>query len=200
MLAERQRLFREIHDTLAQQFTSIIMHLAAAQINAPNTMQVHVQQAEQTAREGLDEARRIIWDVRPEFLENASLVESIERVAARWSVESAIEVAVAVTGTPCSLASPVEVALLRISQEALNNIKKHSHARHVNLTLSYMSDRLALDVADDGQGFDPAQRGRGFGLKSMRERAEELGGELSIESEQGKGTKIAVTIPILEGL
>jgi signal transduction histidine kinase len=90
--------------------------------------------------------------------------------------------------------------LLRISQEALNNIKKHSHARHVNLTLSYMSDRLALDVADDGQGFDPAQRGRGFGLKSMRERAEELGGELSIESEQGKGTKIAVTIPILEGL
>lgn len=198
MLAERQRLAREIHDTLAQQFTSIIMHLAAAQLNAPDTMQGHVQQAEQTAREGLDEARRIIWDVRPEYLENASLVESIERVAARWSVENAIQVAVSVTGTPSSLPSPVEVALLRICQEALTNIKKHSHARHANITLSYMPDMLALDVADDGHGFDPTRRARGFGLKSMRERAEELGGELSIESEAGKGTKIAVTIPIEE--
>jgi signal transduction histidine kinase len=198
VLAERQRLAREIHDTLAQQFTSIIMHLAAARLGDPATMQARVQQAEQTAREGLDEARRMIWDMRPEQLARASLVESIEGVAARWSVENAVNVAVSVTGAPHPLDSSIDVALLRISQEALHNIKKHTRAQNVNITLSYMPDILALDVADDGQGFDTALDGRGFGLKSMRERAEELGGELTIESEPGKGTKIAVLIPISE--
>ncbi|MCP4544461.1 MAG: sensor histidine kinase [Chloroflexi bacterium] len=198
ILAERQRLAREIHDTLAQQFTSIIMHLAAARLSDPTTIHARLQQAEQSAREGLDEARRMIWDMRPEQLEHASLVESIEGVAARWSVENAVNVAVAVTGTPHPLDSSTDVALLRISQEALHNVKKHACAHNVNITISYMPDILALDVADDGQGFDPALNGHGFGLKSMRERAEELGGELTIESEPGKGTKIAVLIPILE--
>lgn len=198
VLTERQRLAREIHDTLAQQFTSIIMHLAAARLGDPATMQTRVQQAEQTAREGLDEARRMIWDMSPEQLEQASLVESIEGVAARWSVENAASVAMAVTGTPYPLDSSIDVALLRISQEALHNIKKHARAQNVNITLSYMPDILVLDVADDGQGFEPVLDRRGFGLKSMRERAEELGGELTVESEPGKGTKIAVMIPILE--
>jgi signal transduction histidine kinase len=198
VLAERQRLAREIHDTLAQQFTSIIMHLAAARLGDPATVQAHVQQAEQAAREGLDEARRMIWDMSPEQLEHASLVESIEGVTARWSVENAVDVAVTVTGTPHPLDSSIDVALLRISQEALHNIKKHARAQNVNITLSYMPDILALDVADDGQGFDAALDRRGFGLKSMRERAEELGGELTVESEPGKGTKIAVLIPISE--
>ena len=198
MLAERQRLARDIHDTLAQNLTSIIMHLSAARLGDPTTIQTHVQQAEQTAREGLDEARRIIWDMRPESLENASLVENIEGVAARWSVENTVKVAVNVTGTPDPLNASIDLALLRICQEALHNIKKHARARHVNITLSYMPDMLALDVADDGRGFDPARNGRGFGLKSMRERVEELGGELTVESESGKGTKIAVQIPITE--
>jgi signal transduction histidine kinase len=200
VLAERQRLAREIHDTLAQQFTSIIMHLAAARLGNPATVQARVQQAERAAREGLDEARRMIWDMRPEQLEQASLVESIEGVSARWSVENAVKVAVSVTGTPYPLDSSIDVALLRITQEALHNIKKHARARNVNITLSYMPDVLALDVADDGQGFDTARDRRGFGLKSMRERAEELGGELTVESEPGKGMKIAVMIPIPAGI
>jgi len=198
VLAERQRLAREIHDTLAQQFTSIIMHLAAARLSDPATIQTRVQQAEQTAREGLDEARRIIWDMRPEQLEHASLVEGIEGLAARWSVENAVNVDTAITGTPHRLNSSIDVALLRISQEALHNIKKHAQARNVNITLSFMPDILALDVADDGEGFDTTLDGRGFGLKTMSERAEELGGELIIESEPGKGTTIAVSIPISE--
>ena len=94
VLAERQRLAREIHDTLAQQFTSIIMHLAAARLGDPATIQARMQQAEQAAREGLDEARRMIWDMRPEQLEQASLVESIEGVTARWSIENAVNVVV----------------------------------------------------------------------------------------------------------
>ena len=198
VLSERQRLAREIHDTLAQQFTSVIMHLAAARLNAPDVIQTHVQQAEQTAREGLAEARRMIWDKPPGQLENASLVESIEGVAARWSVENDINVEMAVTGTPRTLDASMDVALLRISQEALHNIKKHARAQNVNITLSYMPDILVLDIADDGQGFDTSVGRRGFGLQSMRERAEELGGDLTVESEPGKGTNIAVSIPKLD--
>jgi signal transduction histidine kinase len=198
-LMERQRLARDIHDTLAQHFTSIIMHLAAARLSEPANLQTHIQQAEQAAREGLDEARHMIWDKKREQLEGASLVENIEGSAARWSVENSVHVDMAVTGTPQHLDPSMDLALLRIAQEALHNIKKHARAQNVNITLSYMPDVLALDVADDGMGFDAARlKGRGFGLTSMRERAEELGGELTIESEPGKGTKIAVLIPIPE--
>jgi signal transduction histidine kinase len=198
-LNERQRLARDIHDTLAQHFTSIIMHLAAARLGESASLGTHVGQAEQTAREGLDEARRMIWDKNPEQLEGASLVENIEGTAARWSAENSVHVGMAVTGSPQRLDPSMDLALLRISQEALHNIKKHASARNVNITLSYMPDALALDVADDGQGFDAARSNRrGFGLTSMRERAEELGGELTIESEPGKGTKIAVLIPLPE--
>ena len=146
-----------------------------------------------------DESRRIIWDMRPEQLEDASLVESIEGVAARWSAENRVRVETAVTGTPHPLDEPVETALLRITQEALQNIKKHAKAGDVNITLSYMPDLLALDIVDNGKGFDTSRRnGRGFGLKTMRERAEELGGTLTIESELGKGTAVAVSLPIVE--
>ncbi len=198
MLAERQRLARDIHDTLAQQFTSIIMHLSAARLGKSAAIQTHLQQVEQAAREGLDESRRIIWDMRPEQLEDASLVESIEGVAARWSVENRVRVETAVTGFPHPLDESVETALLRITQEALHNVKKHAKARDVNITLSYMPDLLALDIADNGKGFNTSRNGRGFGLKTMRERAEELGGTLTIESELGKGTAVAVSLPIAE--
>lgn len=198
VLAERQRMAREIHDTLAQHFTSVIMHLAATRLGNPADVQTHVGQAEQTAREGLDEARRMIWDRKPEQLVEASLVEAIEEVAARWSVENAVNVDMAVTGTPQPLDPSMDHALLRISQEALHNIKKHARARKVTITLSYMADALALDVADDGRGFDARANGRGFGLKSMRERVEEIGGELTLESEPGKGTKVAVLVPTPE--
>jgi signal transduction histidine kinase len=197
-LAERQRLAREIHDTLTQQFTSIIMHLSAAGLSDPDTAQARVQQAEQAARDGLDEARRMIWGMRPEQLENDSLVERLEKLVARWSVENDVNVAVTVTGIPKPIDTSINVALLRISQEALHNIQKHACAQNVNITLSYMSDALALDVADDGRGFRHPQERHGFGFKSMRERAQELGGELSIESEPGRGMKVAVSITLAE--
>jgi signal transduction histidine kinase len=198
ILAERQRLAREIHDTLAQNFTSVIMHLSAAKLSSTDAIQTHVEQAEQTAREGLDEARRMIWDKSPGQLENASLIESLEKHAARWSVENDINVAMDVTGDQRTLDAAMDVALLRIFQEALHNIKKHASAKNVNITLSYMPDLLILDIADDGQGFIATKNGRGFGMTSMRERAEELGGELTVESEPGKGTNIAVSIPIMD--
>jgi signal transduction histidine kinase len=198
VMAERQRLTREIHDTLTQQFASIIMHLSAARLGDPAAVPVRLQQAEQTAREGLDEARRIVWDKRPGNLEGASLVEALEQVAARWSVENAVPADLTFTGTPRLLDPTVDFGLLRICQEALQNIKKHARAHSVNITLSYMPDLFTLDVADDGRGMEYEPKGNGFGLKSMRQRAEELGGTLVVESEPGKGTTIAVSLPVRE--
>ena len=193
ILAERQRLAREIHDTLAQDFTSIIVHLTAAKLGGSESATPHIQQAEQTARDGLDEARRIVWAMRPEQLEHSTLVESIEEFAARWSVENSVRVNTAITGTPRPLGPERDAALLRVTQEALNNVKKHANASRVDITLSYMADLVALDIVDDGIGFEEKEN-RGFGLKTMRERVEELRGTLTIES--GDGTAIAVSLSV----
>ncbi|MEM7801726.1 MAG: sensor histidine kinase [Chloroflexota bacterium] len=198
ILAERQRMARDIHDTLAQQFTSIIMHASAARLGDSDAVPTHVQEVELAAREGLENTRRIIWDMRPEQLDQASLVVSIDKVAARWSAENKVRVETIVTGTPHTLTESIETALLRITQEALHNIKKHARAQLVNITLSYMPDRLALDVADNGSGFDVSKKTRGFGLSTMRSRAEEFDGTFSIESELGVGTTVAVSLPIGE--
>ena len=198
VLAERQRLARDIHDTLAQKFTSLIMHLAAARLGDPADIPARIEEAERVARDGLNESRHIIWDMRPELLEQGSLVESIEEIAARWSAENGVKVNTAVTGNLQPLPATAETALLRIAQEALHNIKKHAQAKNVKVTFSYMPNQLALDIADDGVGFQPTSNGRGFGTQTMRERAEELGGTLVIESEAGKGTAIAVSLPIAE--
>jgi signal transduction histidine kinase len=197
-LTERQRLARDIHDTLAQHFTSIIMHLAAAKHGSPEAVQSEVQQAEDAAREGLDGLRRIVLDMRPEQIEKASLIEAVEELAARWSAENGVQVKMKVTGTPRSLSSSAETALLRISQEAMHNITKHAQAKNVNITFSFMEDLFVMDIADDGRGFEPSKIRNGFGMKTMRDRAEELSGTLTIESEQGMGTAIAVSIPISE--
>lgn len=197
-LTERQRLARDIHDTLAQHFTSIIMHLSAAKHSNPESVQSAVQQAENAAREGLAEIRRIVWDMQPEQIEKASLIEAIEELAARWSAENSVQVKMAVTGTPRSLTSSAETALLRISQEAMHNINKHAQAKNVNITFSFMEDIFVMDIADDGLGFEPSKIKNGFGMKTMRDRAEELSGILTIESERGTGTAIAVSIPISE--
>ncbi|HCR72105.1 MAG TPA: hypothetical protein DIW23_11725 [Anaerolineae bacterium] len=197
-LNERQRLARDIHDSVAQHFTSIIMHLSAAKHSNPELVQSAVQQAENAAREGLNEIRRIVWDMQPEQFEKASLVEAVEELAARWSAENNIQVKMKVTGNPRNLTSPTETALLRISQEAMHNIKKHAQAKNVNITFSFMEDMFVMDIADDGNGFELSKIQNGFGMKTMRDRAEELSGTLTIESEQGTGTAIAVSIPIAE--
>lgn len=196
VLAERQRLAREIHDTLAQDFTSIVMHLNAAKLNAAESVQ-HIDQAEQTAREGLNEARHLVWALQPE---RASLSQSIETLASRWSAENGIRVNTSLMGSPTALLPEKEAALFRVAQEALTNVKKHARAQHVNITLTYMTDLVALDIVDDGIGFEPAKNfytiAGGFGLKAMRERLEELGGALTIESENG--TALAASLPIEE--
>ena len=201
VLEERQRLAREIHDTLAQGFTSIVMHLEAADQALPDDTAVvekHLNQARDTARRSLDEARRVVEDLRPDLLEQRSLVEAIERASTRWSRETSVPVQVTTTGTAVPLHPDIEVTILRATQEALTNIRKHAQATQVILTLSYMGDVVILDVHDDGVGLngaEPSPYSGGYGLQAMRERAEQLGGSASIESEPGEGTTVVVSVP-----
>jgi signal transduction histidine kinase len=204
VLEERQRLAREIHDTLAQGFTSIVMHLEAAEQGLPGepeTIQRHLDEARRTARDSLEQARRLVWALRPAHLERASLPEALARVAARWSEGLGVEAHVTTTGTGTPLPPEIEVTLLRALQEALTNVSKHAQASQVTVTLSYMDDLVALDVQDNGTGFEPTQAQSatqpvdGFGLTAMRERVEQLGGTLRVESAPGEGTTLAIEIP-----
>lgn len=202
VLAERQRLAHEIHDTLAQGFTSIVMHLEAAEQALPGdeaTVRRHLDFARRTARESLEQARRVVQDLQPQQLEQATLPEAIERVATIWSEETGIDARVAVTGAARPLPPEWEVTLLRTAQEALANIRRHASAHQTSLTLSYMPDLVVLDVQDDGVGVAalPAAAGPegGFGLQAMRERVTQLGGTLLVESAPGEGTTLVVELP-----
>ncbi len=199
MLAERQRLAGEIHDTLAQGFTSIVMHLEAAEqaIGQDDaTVQKHLDRARRTARASLEQARRVVNDLMPEPLEQSSLPEALARVAAQWSGQNDISCTVTCTGDCLPLPPNIEVILLRATQEALNNVAKHARASQVSITLSYMPDVVMLDVQDDGAGMAPGQDG-GVGLNAMRRRLAQVDGSLAIESAPGEGTTLVVTIPLL---
>jgi signal transduction histidine kinase len=200
VLQERQRLAREIHDTLAQGFTSVVVHLEAAESSLPRSNPqglYHLDQARASAREGLSEARRLVWALRPEILEGTPLPEALQRLLGRWKGESGIEIGFACTGEPTVLHPEIELSLLRVSQEALANIRKHARANKVTFTLSYLDDMVLLDVQDNGVGIQNKAEGLGgFGLHSMRERVEALGGSFTVESEAGEGTTLAVGLPL----
>ena len=195
-LDERQRMAREIHDTLAQGLTGIITQLQAAEYVAdePAEWREHHDAAVRLARESLTEARRSVDAMRPEPLEDASLADAVAGIAARWSALHRIEVQVMTTGTERPLPPQAETALLRTAQEALANIAKHARATRAGVTLSYMDHEVALDVRDDGRGLANSTAG-GFGLIAMRQRIEGLAGTLHIESEPGLGTGISACIP-----
>ena len=198
VLQERGRLAQEIHDTLAQGFVSIVTQLEAADKRlSPNEPHVREQldRARATAREGLSESRRLVRALRPELLEGAALPEALGRLAERWSRETGTPARLSVTGTPRPLSVPVEVTLLRAAQESLQNAHKHAGAGSVDLTLSCMEDLVVLDVHDDGAGFGSNGNAGGFGLRAMRERVEQLGGRLLIESHEGEGTTVVVELP-----
>lgn len=207
ILQERQRLAREIHDTLAQDFTSIVMQLEAADQVLPQDDRIvrgHLQKAGDTARAGLAESRRLVQALQPESLEEASLPEVIRRETENWGQETGIKTIYNLTGEPFALRPECEVTLLRAAQEGLMNVRKHAQATQVSVTLSYMDDQVALDVQDDGAGFDPQlpiehtdQFSGGFGLQVMRQRVEQLGGEVILESSPGDGTTLVVQIPVV---
>ncbi len=159
VLDERQRMAREIHDTLAQGLTGIITQLQAAEQAAgdPAGWRRHFEAATRLARDSLSEARRSVEALRPESLETGRLSEALGDAAGRWSALHGISVQVTTTGTARPMQPEAEFALLRTAQEALANVARHAQATRVGVTLSYMEHEVALDVRDDGQGFDPAR-------------------------------------------
>jgi signal transduction histidine kinase len=209
VLDERQRLAREIHDTLAQGLTGIIAQLEAASRakERPAARDKHIETAARLARESLTEARRSVQALHPEPLENARLPAALADVGERWSTVSGVNAQVTATGTTRPLHPAIEVTLLRVTQEALANVAKHAAASRAVVTLSYMDDVVTLDVRDDGVGFaadagavrrnGDAPAVSGYGLTAMRQRVDEYGGTFSVESEPGRGSCVSVSVPAI---
>lgn len=214
ILAERERLAREIHDTLAQGLSSIQLLLRAAERAlaegrtgaadasgtagpAVSAALAHIARAREAAQENLAEARSFVRALTPPDLEHGSLAAALERLCAG---APGPRVRFSLSGTPRVLPTPYEVALLRIAQSALANVVRHARAGRAEITLTFMDTSVTLDVVDDGRGFEPASAAApgdgGFGLPAMRSRAETLGGLFTVESDPGQGTAVAVTLPL----
>jgi signal transduction histidine kinase len=199
VLAERQRLSGEIHDTVAQGFTSIIMLLQAADADVgrePAAAREHLALALQTARENLAEARALVAALAPAGLERGALDGALRRLTDTVPGHLGPPASFEVTGLAVPLPRPAEVMLLRVGQEALANVRQHAQARHVQVRLEYGEGRVGLEITDDGVGFDPGQPGGGYGLPGMRARAEEAGGRLEVRSSPGCGTTVSVVVPV----
>lgn len=194
--AERQRLALEIHDTLAQGFTSVVMLVQAAEAEVghdDDEVRRYLALAERTARENLDEARSLATEVGPTPLQAASLADAIARLTERFQDETSVVARFELTGSPRALEASADVVLLRVVQEALNNVRRHADAKHLSVRLSYLDDGVHVEVDDDGRGFEPAGAD-GFGLRGMRERVSQAGGEVSVRSAPGNGTSVGVRL------
>lgn len=201
VLEERARIARDLHDTVAQGFTGIVVQLEVADDaldRDPTAARAHLDRARASAREGLAEMRRAVRDLRPELLDDVGLSEAVRRTAARWSEATGVPAAVTTSGTPSALPPEAEVALLRAAQEALANVAKHARATAVTVTLAYDGDAVTLRVDDDGIGLaaegGTASAEPGLGLLGMRERLAALGGRLDVASPPGGGTRVAATV------
>ncbi len=199
VLEERNRIARELHDTLEQELAGITMQLDLAVDcfrQAPPVAFRALDAARKMSRHGMVEARRSVWDLRCDLLEQGDLPSALGQIVRPLAPEDGVRIDVKVIGTPVRLAGKIEMNLLRIGQEAVANAFKHGHASQVRIELQYASDRVILKVSDDGLGFGPDQSSSAghFGLLDMRERAEALGSHLQIESAPGRGTQITVEI------
>ncbi|BCL38312.1 AAA family ATPase [Nostoc sp. MS1] len=209
ILEERNRMAREIHDTLAQAFTSIIVHLDAASQRIkldPDAAQSHLKTGRILARSGLADARRSVEALRPQILEEGDLHSALNRLVAQMFSHTSVQVICEAFGESYPLAKEVETNLFRIGQEALTNAFKYANASEIRLELRYerclrraTPTHLVLHIKDNGQGFESSSLsvGRGFGLLGMTERAQRIGAELTIQSHLGQGTEIIVRVETL---
>ncbi|MEJ2739069.1 MAG: GAF domain-containing protein [Dehalococcoidia bacterium] len=206
VMEERNRMAREIHDTLAQGFTGIILQLEAAeQALESNVSEVekHLNKARSLARGSLNEARRSVWNLRSAALEQLSLSEALRQEVFVFAQNNNIKARFDISEEARELPPDIDTAVLRICQEALTNIRKHANATEVKVDLTFDDAEVTLSIRDNGVGLqsEEPKEGetphRGFGLISMQERARNVGGKLELQSEEGKGTFIKVTIPVI---
>ncbi len=205
-LEERARLAAEIHDTLAQGFTSIVLLAkgTAARLDnlSPGAIGENLGLIEHTARESLTDARRLVEALRPAALQNTSLSDAIGRIARRHQEETEIEVRLEVAGNVRPLGGSEDVLLLRATQEALANVRKHARAGTVSIRLEFDEISASVTVGDDGVGFDPDAAPQpvggvvgGQGLELLRDRVRAVAGHLEVRSAPGSGTRITVRLP-----
>jgi signal transduction histidine kinase len=195
--AERERLAGEIHDTLAQGFTSIVTLVQAAESELGRDeaqVRKHLSLALRTARENLAESRALVAALAPEELTESSLTDAIRRQVTRLTEETGVAAEFDVQGDKRPLPTGVEVVLLRTVQESLSNVRKHAEASSVEIVLSYQDSAVVLLVTDDGVGFDPDGPSPGFGLRGMRSRVEHIGGSVSVSSSPGAGTTVELEV------
>lgn len=198
-LAERERLAKEIHDTVAQGLSSIQLLLHAAEQAAPDHPALdRIRLARETAAEDLAETRRLIDELSPAALDGQSLAEALERICLR-AQSPTLSTQLLVEGEPERLPMPVEAALVRIAQSAVANVVQHAQAERMRVTLTYGDTDAHLDIVDDGIGIDPDMlrhpRSGAFGLAAMRSRVEQQGGAMTVESEPGH-TAVTVSFPL----
>ncbi|MDA2813896.1 sensor histidine kinase [Nocardiopsis sp. RSe5-2] len=213
VLAERERLAREIHDTLAQGFSSIQLLLTAAGRalpDRPEAATAHVDRARQAAADNLAEARRLVAALTPPDLEGRSLPDALERLCDTASERHPVTARFHLEGTPVPLPTALEVELLRIAQSALGNTVRHAQAAHADVTLRFTGGApdaeaepgAELEVADDGTGFDaalphaPDAESGGFGLAAMRARMRALGGSFTVDTAPARGTTVTARVPV----
>jgi signal transduction histidine kinase len=196
---ERNRMARDIHDTLAQGFTGVIVQLEAAEdaISCGYRKEAdnHLHRAGELARQSLSEARRSVHALRPHALQEYNFWEALKGTIKNTTVGTALHATFEAQGKLPDLPQRWQENLLHIGQEALTNALKYAHARHFKTRLTYKAKELRLELRDDGDGFKVKDRHDGVGLSGMRERVEQMGGELEISSSRGKGTKITVVLP-----
>jgi signal transduction histidine kinase len=209
VLEERTRLAREIHDTLAQQLTGIVLELEAADTllnrGSEGRAKSSVEKARELARGALQEARRSVWNLRPAPLSATGLVAAIGHEVETWEERTGIPARFRARSVPMHppLSPTAEVALLRIGQEALSNAARHGKPAHLDVELRAHAQELVFSVHDDGVGFDPsasAPREDCFGLDGMAERARSAGGSLTVVSAPGQGTTITTRLPFTEAV
>lgn len=200
VLEERSRISREFHDTVAQKLAGIVLQLEVGElcVKPHSPAQKSLGRALELAREGLNEAREAVWNLRPEALRSSTLANAIANLAKDLTAGTPVRVKFSLGGMTQQLPAEIEKDMLRIGQEALNNVVKHAHASRVNVGLALSKDQLHLTVEDDGLGFAPEHQcvGTGFGLNGMRERAKSLGGICRIYSQPGQGTKLEAVVPV----
>lgn len=199
-LEERNRIARDIHDTLAQGFTGVILNLEAAsrtlrKDNLEKALE-HIDLARNLAQAGLAEARQSVAALRPEALRDADLVRALHALVDRCASAGTVQIHFQCVGPTRALPSEIDNELLRIAQEGMTNTLKHARARHLDLRLEFRDGVVLLSLTDDGAGFDPDAHHDGFGLLGMRERAERIGARLEVRSRPGSGTQVRTVLSV----
>src|SRR5436309_1083782 len=198
VIAERNRMARDIHDTLAQGFTGVIVQLeAAADATSKGLMKEadeHLSRAGDLARESLKEARRSVRAIRPLALENKDLCEALNNLIRKMTAGTTLRAKFLLHGQPRPLSAEWEENLLHIGQEVLTNALRHAHATEFHTDLVFGPTEVRLELRDNGRGFDPAVKHDGFGLIGIKERVEGMGGRITTQSAIDKGTAVLIIV------